>query len=152
MFFSYYILKLNFLLVKPLKINEEANIQSKSKYLVNKYRNTDEKSEDEDDFENYKSKMIKSEDESSNEKSDDEETKRLEILRKEMEILNGNDADQIENERDETKRSMKLMLKSGIIPDASLIHAVRKKREMARQGDYIPIGKPENGSKSRLVR
>ena len=36
----------------------------------------------------------------------------------------------------------------GIIPDATLIHQARKKREMARQGDYIPIGgehsRPQN--------
>lgn len=75
-----------------------------------------------------------------------------------MEILNGDDVDTVENETDEEKRSMKLMLKSGIIPDASAIHAARKKREMARQeADYIPLSRAENtikykNEKSRLIR
>jgi GC-rich sequence DNA-binding factor len=71
-----------------------------------------------------------------------------------MEVLNGEDVDTIENETDETKRNMKLMLKSGIIPDASMIHAARKKREMARQGDYIPIGHDQNSDRrqSKLIR
>lgn len=75
-----------------------------------------------------------------------------------MEILNGDDVDTVENETDEEKRSMKLMLKSGIIPDASAIHAARKKREMARQEvDYIPLSRAENtikykNEKSRLIR
>lgn len=49
---------------------------------------------------------------------------------------------------------MKLMLKVGIIPDAAMIHEFRKKRELARQGDYIPIDatRSSDKSKSRLVR
>ncbi len=69
--------------------------------------------------------------------------------------MNGEEADPIENEEDDTKRSMKLLLKVGIIPDAAQIHAARKKREMARQGDYIPInnnGNQTENSKSRLIR
>lgn len=68
----------------------------------------------------------------------------------------------VENERDEEKRSMKLMIKSGIIPDASMIHAARKKREMARQeGDFIPLAsrragentiKYKSNDKSRFIR
>lgn len=74
-----------------------------------------------------------------------------------MEILNGDDVDHVEKETDETKRSMKLMLKSGIIPDASIIHAARKKREMARQGDFIPLKNSENNvrhktDKTRFIR
>jgi hypothetical protein len=37
------------------------------------------------------------------------------ILREEMEILNGNDGNEIENETDDTKRSMKLILKSDLL-------------------------------------
>ncbi len=74
-----------------------------------------------------------------------------------MEGLTGEDMNSVENERDETKRSMKLILNSGLIPDANLIHAARKKREMARnEGDYIQIGPSvnlnKNKTKSRLVR
>lgn len=75
-----------------------------------------------------------------------------------MEILNGEDLDPVDNETDEEKRSMKLMLKSGIIPDASAIHAARKKREMARQeGDFIPLSRTENTvkmkpEKTRFIR
>lgn len=78
-------------------------------------------------------------------------------LREEIAILNGDELDPIENESDETKRSMKLMLRNGIIPDASVIFAARKKREMARQEDFIPVGKSattkfKSGNKSRIVR
>jgi hypothetical protein len=73
-----------------------------------------------------------------------------------MEVLNGEEVDPIEDESDEARRSMKLMLKVGIIPDAAQIHAARKKRELARQGDYIPINNNNNNnfenSKSRLIR
>jgi hypothetical protein len=82
----------------------------------------------------------------------------LKRLREEMAILNGDDLDPVENETDEQKRSVKLMLKSGIIPDASAIHAARKKREMARhEVDYIPISHTEHtvkykSEKSRFIR
>ena len=69
-----------------------------------------------------------------------------------MEVLTGEDNMMpIENETDEARRSMNLMLRSGIIPDANLIHAARKKREMARTGDFIAIGPtaPSNAGKSR---
>lgn len=74
--------------------------------------------------------------------------------------MNGDEDDLIpvENETDEEKRSMKLMIKSGIIPDASMIHAARKKREMARQeGDYIQLSRTEDtvkykNEKSRFIR
>jgi len=72
--------------------------------------------------------------------------------------MNGDDPIPVENETDEEKRSMKLMIRSGIIPDASMIHAARKKREMARQeGDFIPLSRAENtvkfkSEKSRFIR
>ena len=72
-----------------------------------------------------------------------------------MEVLNGEDGDAIDEEQDDAQRSMKLLLKVGMIPDAAQIHAARKKREMARQGDYIPInnnGNQTENSKSRLIR
>ena len=78
-------------------------------------------------------------------------------LRQEMAILNGDDEDPVENEADEEKRSMKIMLKSGIIPDALAIHAARKKREQARGqgGDFIALTSGhanKRDEKSRLVR
>ncbi|XP_011307082.1 PAX3- and PAX7-binding protein 1 isoform X2 [Fopius arisanus] len=50
---------------------------------------------------------------------------------------------------------MKLLLQSGCIPDAAMIHAARKKRQKARElgTDYIPIEETtEDKGKSRLVR
>ncbi|KAG8230485.1 hypothetical protein J437_LFUL013527, partial [Ladona fulva] len=51
---------------------------------------------------------------------------------------------------------VKLLLQSGRIPDAAMIHAARKKRQLAREmgGDYIPIDETKRyeSEKSRLVR
>ncbi|XP_071444852.1 PAX3- and PAX7-binding protein 1 [Hetaerina americana] len=51
---------------------------------------------------------------------------------------------------------VKLLLQSGRIPDAAMIHAARKKRQMAREmgGDFIPVDdtKRYENEKSRLVR
>ncbi|XP_015117420.1 PAX3- and PAX7-binding protein 1 isoform X3 [Diachasma alloeum] len=51
---------------------------------------------------------------------------------------------------------MKLLLQSGCIPDAAMIHAARKKRQKARElgTDYIPIEETtrEDKGKSRLIR
>ena len=91
---------------------------------------------------------------------------------------NNNDDDDI-GELDDTQRSVKLMLRSwfrllnaslicltrhiclgGVIPDSNMIHAARKRRQMAREtgapSDFISLKK--NGDdeaktrKSRLVR
>ncbi|XP_015117419.1 PAX3- and PAX7-binding protein 1 isoform X2 [Diachasma alloeum] len=51
--------------------------------------------------------------------------------------------------------TMKLLLQSGCIPDAAMIHAARKKRQKARElgTDYIPIEETtEDKGKSRLIR
>jgi len=150
-----------FFSIKPLRTNKsEVNEQQARapKFLRNRY---DESQGDieEDEFKHYKEQMDESEEDESlieGEKQMVSEEK-LRRLRKEMEFLNGDDMIPVENETDTAKRSMKLMLKSGIIPDASLIHAARKKREMERQGDYIPVGKnietsTMKSSSSRLVR
>lgn len=54
---------------------------------------------------------------------------------------------------------VKMLLKSGKIPDAALIHAARKRRQQVREmggANYIPLeeesSKPELESKSRLIR
>ncbi|CAF0932359.1 unnamed protein product [Brachionus calyciflorus] len=130
--------------IKPLQ-KLEKNV---SKFSTNKYRREESKSEDE--FESYK---IESDEEEVKEEKGEDETDKLRLLREEFEILNGEDLDPLERETDEAKRSMKLMLKSGIIPNANIIHEARKKREMARQGDYIPIGRQTNiKGRSTLVR
>ncbi|RMZ96909.1 PAX3- and PAX7-binding [Brachionus plicatilis] len=128
--------------IKPLK-KVEKNL---SKYLTNKYSEENIKSEEE--FESY---QIESDEEAK--PVEQTENDKLRRLREEFEILTGEDLDPVERETDEAKRSMKLMLKSGIIPDANLIHEARKKRQMARQGDFIPIerSKPASG-KSTLVK
>ncbi|CAF3421062.1 unnamed protein product [Rotaria sp. Silwood1] len=75
-----------------------------------------------------------------------------------QEILEGND-DEDDRTLDDTERSVKVMLRSGVIPDSTMIHAARKRRQMAREmgvpGDYISLNTAaENGNdrKSRLVR
>ncbi|XP_058449593.1 PAX3- and PAX7-binding protein 1 isoform X2 [Malaya genurostris] len=50
--------------------------------------------------------------------------------------------------------NFKVYLENGVIPDAAMIHAARKRRQKAReQGDFIPIEEPkEDKSKKRVVR
>ncbi len=95
-------------------------------------------------------------------------------------IFEGNEDDDDDNNAlDDTQRSVKLMLRSklfnfylviynfifsgGVIPDSTMIHAARKRRQMAREmgvpGDYMSLNSTaENGTegtssrKSRLVR
>ena len=78
-----------------------------------------------------------------------------------LEIIDGHEDDEEDEvaEMDDTQRSVKLMLRSGVIPDSTMIHAARKRRQMAREmgvpGDYVPLNNAgENGKnrKSRLVR
>ncbi|CAF1202534.1 unnamed protein product, partial [Rotaria sordida] len=74
-------------------------------------------------------------------------------------IFEGNDDDD-DTALDDTQRSVKVMLRSGVIPDSTMIHAARKRRQMAREmggvpGDYISVNTTaENGNdrKSRLIR
>ena len=117
--------------------------------MKNKY--TDDRSEDDDFkyFEEYKKSRVQS----MSEEDEAEEQRRLDNLRKEMDVMNGEEEEPVDDEEDEAKRSMKIMLKSGIIPDATMIHQARKKREMARQGDYIPIANSgQSKNKSRVIR
>ena len=95
-------------------------------------------------------------------------------------VYEGTEDDDDANPLDDTQRSVKLMLRSkthfkqcihpdnesfcsgGVIPDSTMIHAARKRRQMAREmgvpGDYMSLNTPENGAdgnpnvKSRLVR
>lgn len=67
-----------------------------------------------------------------------------------------------EESEDDTSSSLTHRLSAGYIPDATTIHAVRKRRELARQkggrsADYIPLENTQKASKaargkSRLVR
>ncbi|GAB1610930.1 PAX3- and PAX7-binding protein 1-like [Argonauta hians] len=87
---------------------------------------------------------------------------KLRQLREELCTLNGDDA--LVNEEadtdEETPKDSKMLravLKKGEIPDATMIHMIRKKRQMAREmGDFIPLdeagAKADNNSNSRLVR
>lgn len=83
-------------------------------------------------------------------------------------ILSGRDAlcagkDDLSSEEDEpvtqghrfTKPdNFKKVLESGVIPDAAMIHAARKRRQLAREmgGDYIPVEEQESEDKGRLIR
>ncbi len=76
-------------------------------------------------------------------------------LRAEMADLGGDeDDDEFDENTDDAKRSMKILLKCGQIPDASMIHELKKKRQQARQGDYIPIDDVNRleDTKSRMIR
>ncbi|XP_053671242.1 PAX3- and PAX7-binding protein 1 isoform X2 [Anopheles nili] len=50
--------------------------------------------------------------------------------------------------------NFKLCLENGVIPDAAMIHAARKRRQKAReQGDFIPVEEPkEDKNKKRTVQ
>ncbi|XP_055641850.1 PAX3- and PAX7-binding protein 1 isoform X2 [Toxorhynchites rutilus septentrionalis] len=50
--------------------------------------------------------------------------------------------------------NFKMCLENGVIPDAAMIHAARKRRQKAReQGDFIPVEEPKDDeSKKRVVR
>ncbi|KAF5287978.1 hypothetical protein FQR65_LT12155 [Abscondita terminalis] len=82
-------------------------------------------------------------------------------------ILSGRDArcagkdDLSSEEDDEPTRhkfskpdNVKILLESGIIPDAAMIHAARKRRQRARElgGDFIPVEEEEVEGTSRLHR
>ncbi|CAD6996092.1 unnamed protein product [Ceratitis capitata] len=64
------------------------------------------------------------------------------------------DDDRDEKHRFSKPEHLKQMLESGSIPDAAMIHAVRKRRQKAReQGDFIPVEEPKEPAKkgSRLA-
>nr|CAD7423431.1 unnamed protein product [Timema monikensis] len=78
-------------------------------------------------------------------------------------ILNGREAEMADYssaEEDEMKHKftpqdhVKLLLESGLIPDAATIHAARKRRQLAREmgGNFIPVETSKKSDKSRLVR
>ncbi|XP_062609801.1 PAX3- and PAX7-binding protein 1-like [Saccostrea cucullata] len=83
----------------------------------------------------------------------DEEIRRL---RAEFQTLNGEDLEENESEEEtEGGSQLKKMMKKGEIPDANMIHMIRKRRQQARDfGDYIPLDDTERAenNKSRLVR
>lgn len=83
----------------------------------------------------------------------DEEIRRL---REEFQTMNGDDLEENESEEEtEGGNQLKKMIKKGEIPDAMMIHMIRKKRQQARDyGDFIPLDDTERveNSKSRLVR
>ncbi|CAE1251047.1 GCFC [Acanthosepion pharaonis] len=86
---------------------------------------------------------------------------KLRQLREELCTLNGDEAVALEEPEsdEETPKDRKMLqavLKKGEIPDATMIHMIRKSRQMAREmGDFIPVdeagAKTENNN-SRLVR
>lgn len=87
--------------------------------------------------------------------TDEDYDEKLRRLREEMETLNGDESNDIENEMDDNRKSMKLMLKSGHIPDANIIHELKKKRQQAaRQSDFISIddSNKQDKDESRIVR
>ncbi|XP_067118345.1 PAX3- and PAX7-binding protein 1 [Centruroides vittatus] len=79
-----------------------------------------------------------------------------------MDILNGEDAEDMEidsenedNEKNKLFHPFKNVLKSGVIPDAATIYAVKKHRQMAREmGDFVALDdtKRVQETKSRLIR
>ncbi|XP_039437366.1 PAX3- and PAX7-binding protein 1 [Culex pipiens pallens] len=66
----------------------------------------------------------------------------------------GGDADGEGHHRFAKPDNFKMYLENGVIPDAAMIHAARKRRQKAReQGDFIPVEEPkEDKSKKRVVR
>ncbi|CAI9738582.1 PAX3- and PAX7-binding protein 1 [Octopus vulgaris] len=86
---------------------------------------------------------------------------KLRRLREELCTLNGDDAlineePESDEETPKDRKMLRAVLKKGEIPDATMIHMIRKKRQMAREmGDFIPLdeaGAKAENSNSRLVR
>nr|XP_022293371.1 PAX3- and PAX7-binding protein 1-like isoform X2 [Crassostrea virginica] len=90
------------------------------------------------------------------EESNEDRDEEIQRLRAEFQTLNGDDMEENESEEEtEDGNQLKKMMKKGEIPDANMIHLIRKKRQQARDyGDFIPLDDTERveNSKSRLVR
>jgi hypothetical protein len=124
--------------IKPLKIASSLSVAEKLK----KYSENILNDQDLEELRNHKD-------------TDEDYDEKLRRLREEMETLNGDDSNDAENEIDEARKSMKLMLKSGHIPDANVIHELKKKRQQAaRQSDFISIDDSckYDKNESRVVR
>ncbi|XP_060072979.1 PAX3- and PAX7-binding protein 1-like isoform X2 [Ylistrum balloti] len=92
----------------------------------------------------------------SSKKSEEETDEKIRRLREEFMTLNGDDAAALDmDSEEEDKGTLHKLLGKGEIPDANMIHNIRKKRQQARDmGDFVPLdnaAKQENSS-SRLVR
>ncbi|XP_033739538.1 PAX3- and PAX7-binding protein 1-like [Pecten maximus] len=109
-----------------------------------------------------KEEILKAKEENSSSKdrpqkrSEEETDEKIRRLREEFMTLNGDDAAALDiDSEEEDKGTLHKLLGKGEIPDANLIHNIRKKRQQARDmGDFVPLdnaAKPENSS-SRLVR
>lgn len=95
--------------------------------------------------------------------TDDQKEERIQIEKEDsMDILNGDDAEDMEidsenenGEKNKLYHPFKNVLKSGVIPDAATIYAVKKHRQMAREmGDFVALDdtKRVQETKSRLIR
>ncbi|XP_052087083.1 PAX3- and PAX7-binding protein 1-like [Mytilus californianus] len=79
-------------------------------------------------------------------------------LREELLTLNGEEAEAADNDSEEDEKgAIHKMLGRGQIPDANMIHSIRKQRQQRRDlGDFIPVDDTvkveKSSSKSRLVR
>ncbi|KAL4233284.1 PAX3- and PAX7-binding protein 1 [Mactra antiquata] len=102
---------------------------------------------------------VKTENGSSNVKVEDTQKEDVENhikkLREDFLTMNGDDAADLEEPESDEEGTFKKMLKRGEIPDATTIHQIRKRRQLARDmGDFVPLDdtiKHEN-TKSRLIR
>ncbi|KAJ8315152.1 hypothetical protein KUTeg_007302 [Tegillarca granosa] len=128
---------------------------SHSKRLAKQLKKEKEKEKEEES----RRQDIKNEQEKTNstkEYNHKQDEEKLRQLREEFRTLNGDEAAAMdEDSDDEDKGTLHKFIHRGEIPDASVIHMIRKKRQLARDvGDFVPLEDNVRSEKSssRLVR
>lgn len=68
--------------------------------------------------------------------------------------MSGSEEEEAPRHRFSHPDTVKIVLESGKIPDAAMIHAARKRRQRARElgGEFIPVDEQPEKDKGRLVR
>ncbi|XP_076444487.1 PAX3- and PAX7-binding protein 1-like [Babylonia areolata] len=141
------------------KVKKSSHSKRIAKQLKREKKERDEKLEKERKEKSKSEKSSKTDRPKSD--SEDEETriKNLKKLREELRTLNGDEAEALESSEDESGPvAFRNRLARGEIPDAKMIHFIRKQRQMARnQEDFIGLEQNEasgekGSSSSRLVR
>ncbi|XP_061176803.1 PAX3- and PAX7-binding protein 1-like [Saccostrea echinata] len=138
---------------KVKKSSHSKRIAKQLKLASKLAREEEEKSKKREETSPQRTSPVYREDSYEDREDKDEEIRRL---RAEFQTLNGEDLEENESEEEtEGGSQLKKMMKKGEIPDANMIHMIRKRRQQARDfGDFIPLDDTERAenTKSRLVR
>ncbi|KAL8611073.1 hypothetical protein ACOMHN_064364 [Nucella lapillus] len=140
------------------KVKKSSHSKRIAKQLKKEKKERDEKTE-KDRKEKIKAAKHKSGHPKSDSEDDETRVKNLKKLREELRTLNGDEAEAIESSDDESGPvAFRNRLARGEIPDAKMIHLIRKQRQMARnQEDFMALEQTEsssdkNAASSRLIR